>query len=98
MPLTLPEALREISTASENMAKRGEGNGKILGVVDVKMGLQKTLSGLSGGSGLQKSSLENTRNISAQTKISLMAERRVSLYDLVSIVTLWLLLWEKGWE
>lgn len=27
-----------------------------------------------------------------------MAEIRVSLSDLVSIATLWLLLWEKGWE
>lgn len=41
---------------------------------------------------------QNTRSTFAQTKISLMAKIRVSLFSLVFIGTLWLLLWGKRWE
>lgn len=41
---------------------------------------------------------QNTRSTFAQTKISLMAKIRVSLFSLVFIATLRLLLWGKGWE
>lgn len=98
LPLTLPEIWERSQQLQKTWWSLERNNEKILGVVDVELGLQKALSGSWGSSGLQKSSLENARNISAQTKISLMAEIRVSLYDLVSIATLWLLLWEKGWE
>lgn len=71
------------------------GHWKSLGVAEVALESQRSLSASWEGSRLQKPSPQNTKSTFAQTRLSLVAEIRIALSSLVSIATLWLLLWRK---
>ena len=88
---------------SSSYLKKGGGNWrwgagghwKSLGDAEVELESQRSLSASWEGSRLQKSSPQNTKSTFAQTKLSLVAAIRTALSSLVSIATLWLLLWKK---
>lgn len=95
--LFLPLFLKFSKAASRKMVKAREGLSR-LGVAQVKWGLQRIPSVFWECSGLRKSLPQNTESTFAQTKLSLVAEKRVALSSSVSVATLRLPMWELGWE